>query len=112
MGQLKITTNIPYVHVIIFNHQIQLMNVKQHGTSKPIPYFSTSGSKIESVSETIEIDLEPGLYKVRLELPYYRDDVAGNLFSMPVMMDRLIEIREDKPNVEFNFSASLTVTEN
>lgn len=77
-------------------------------TSKAIPFFKNENSKETEQSEFI---LEQGIYEVRLSLPYcnpgdIKNLEQGQMFHMPVVMDKIITIHADE-EIELKFMAQL-----
>ncbi|MEK6828992.1 MAG: hypothetical protein AABY15_02615 [Nanoarchaeota archaeon] len=113
MATLKITTNIPSLEVEIFDSRLQLIpekyRMKEMATN---PHRLVGGTNaFKSVEETLEIELKPDLYKVRLELPYcYPADLKNHEIGSKMsrcVAERLIDLPVDDSVVSLKFNATL-----
>ena len=108
MGLLKIKTNIPCVYIEIFDHNIQLLDIKQNSSRNPTPW---QPGPEESIYEIIEIKLKPGIYKLRLSLPISNATEPMEYetrYLATVVEGKLFEILDESSTVEVDFSAKFT----
>lgn len=114
MGAIKILTNVPCLMVTLYDSQFREV-CKRYGTQKPMVYVSGNESGLDGFVESIEIpDLKRGLYELRISLPYMNpmpkeSGEKGVSFEFPVVMNKLITIREDDAKVIVKFMASLNI---
>lgn len=110
MGILRVKTNLPCLKLTVYHGFTPVIDCAAVSTSAATP----SGSDNFGQSQDKDFELPKGIYSARLSLPYcnpgdLKEFETGQMFYMPVVMEKTFIIRKEDDFVELNLLAHCEV---